>query len=313
MIGAMIKSNTPRNMSSYHRRHFSVGLVFVLIVIAFYSTSALAYHLPMYEWGVGMAGLDVPAYRGAKGHQSYGLPFPYVIYRGEYVRVDEEGMRGRLFNTDRVVLDISLAGNVPVPKDSTSARAGMPKLDPVGEVGPTLDFSLWHDGKRSLGKTSLWLKLPMRAAVSVGDPLIANQGWVFSPYLDFRYRRGASRSYWRVSLSVGPLYASRRYHEYFYKVADEYATATRPAYQPDAGYSGSRATVSLVVNSRHWFLGAFARFDRLEGAAFVNSPLVETRSYFATGFAVAWIFGASKERAPHYHIKNGHTKNEHAK
>lgn len=291
----------------------SVRLVICLVVLSLYSASAQAYHLPLWEWGAGVGGLYLPAYRGAKGSQYYALPFPYVIYRGDIVQVDEEGMRGRLFKTDRIVLDLSLAGNVPVPKDQSGARAGMPKLDPLGEIGPTLDFSLWRGGKRSQGETSLWLRLPMRVAVSVGEPLIANQGWVFSPYLDLGFRKGASRSFWRVSLSLGPLYASRRYHEYFYKVADKYATATRPAYQPDAGYSGSRATLSLVVNSRHWFFGAFARYDRLEGAAFEDSPLVESRSYLATGFAVSWIFGASKEMAPHYHVKKDHAKSDHAK
>jgi hypothetical protein len=66
----------------------------------------------------------------------------------------------------------------------------------------------------------------------------------------------------------------------------------------------------MLINSRHWFLGAFARYDWLDGAAFVKSPLVETRRYFATGFAVAWVFGASKEMAPHFHVKNEHAKNE---
>ena len=310
MIGAMNETTVPKSLLPSHRRRHSFVLLLVLVVLAFYSASALAYHLPMWEWGAGVAGLDVPAYRGAKGSKYYATPIPYLIYRGDIVRVDEDGMRGRLFNSDRVVLDISLAGNVPVPKDHTSARAGMPKLDPLGEIGPTLDFSLWHDGKRSLGKTSLWLRLPMRLAFSVGDPLIASQGWVFSPYMEAAYRKGASRSFWRVSLSLGPLFASRRYHDYFYKVPDEFATATRPAYQPDAGYSGSRATVSMLINSRHWFLGAFARYDWLDGAAFVKSPLVETRRYFATGFAVAWVFGASKEMAPHFHVKNEHAKNE---
>ncbi len=258
-----------------------------------------AYHLPVWEWGLGVGWLNVPAYRGAKGHKNYLLPVPFIAYRGEAVRMDEDGMRGRLFESDRIHLDLSIAGNLPVPRDGDSARAGMPNLDPVGEFGPTLDISLARNGERHKGEASVWLRLPVRAALSVGNPLIDQQGWVFSPYLDLSYRKGASRSHWRVSLALGPLYASRRYHEYFYKVPAEFVTAARPQYQPDGGYSGSRATLALVMNSRYWFVGAFARYDQLNGAVFENSPLVEIDNYFAVGFAVSRIFGSSSEKAPH--------------
>ena len=272
-----------------------LGWIFLLLI----PSPVAAYHLPKWEWGLGLGGLNLPAYRGAKGSKYYLIPIPYIAYRGDKVRVDEEGMRGRLFQSDQIQLDLSIAGNIPVPKDKDSARIGMPTLDPVGEFGPTLDITLWRNGERHQGEASLWLRLPLRAAVSVGAPLIDFQGWVFSPYLDLNYRRGAARSFWRVSLALGPLYATRRYHEYFYKVPARFETIERTEYQPDGGYSGSRATLTFVVNTRRWFLGAFARFDQLNGAVFEDSPLVETNRYLAMGFAVSRIFGASTEMAPH--------------
>lgn len=279
-----------------HSGHCSalLGAIFLLL-----SASVEAYHLPKWEWGLGAGWLNVPAYRGAKGHKNYLLPVPFIAYRGETVRMDEDGMRGRLFESNRIRLDLSIAGNLPVPKDDDSARAGMPNLDPVGEFGPTLDISLVRRGERHQGEASVWLRLPVRAALSVGDPLIDQQGWVFSPYLDLSYRKGVTRSHWRASLALGPLYATRRYHEYFYKVPAEFVTAIRPQYQPDGGYSGSRATLTMVMNSRHWFVGAFARYDQLDGAVFEDSPLVEIDNYFTVGFAVSRIFGSSSEKAPH--------------
>jgi outer membrane protein len=273
------------------------ALVWLLLLLL--SGPVEAYHLPKWEWGLGVGVLNIPAYRGAKGHKNYFLPVPFIAYRGEAIRMDEEGMRGRLFESERVHLDLSIAGNLPVAEDDDSARAGMPNLDPVGEFGPTLDISLTRNGDRHTGEASVWLRLPVRAVLSVGDPLIAQQGWVFSPYVDLSYRKGMSRSHWRVSLALGPLYATRKYHEYFYKVPAEFVTAQRPEYQPDGGYSGSRATLTLVMNSRYWFVGAFARYDNLNGAVFENSPLVEIDHYFAVGFAVTRIFGSSSEKAPH--------------
>lgn len=280
----------------------AMGSIFSLLAWAILLISPApvdAYHLPKWEWGLGVAGLNVPAYRGAKGHKNYLIPVPFIAYRGEAVRMDEEGMRGRLFESERIRLDLSVAGNLPVPKDDESARAGMPDLDPIGEFGPTLDFSLARIGEPHQGVASVWLRLPVRAAISVGDPLIDQQGWIFSPYFDLSYRKGASRSHWKLSLALGPLYATRRYHEYFYKVPTEYVTGTRREYQPDGGYSGSRATLTLVMNSRHWFIGSFARYDQLNGAVFEDSPLVEIDHYFAVGFVVTRIFGSSTEQAPH--------------
>lgn len=269
------------------------------VLLVSFPAPSLAYHLPVWELGVGVGGLNLPAYRGAKGRINYLVPYPHITYRGDAVRLDEDGMRGRLFESDRINLDLSLAGNIPVPEDSGSAREGMPDLDPVGEFGPTLDIAFWRQGGRHEGESSIWLRMPMRAAMSVGDPLIMNQGWIFSPYLDLSYRKGASRSHWRVSLALGPLYASRRYHEYFYKVPQKYETPERQTYQPDGGYSGSRATFTLAVNSKQWFFGAFARYDSLKGAVFENSPLVETSQYFAVGFAISRIFTSSSEKASH--------------
>lgn len=275
---------------------FSVAIWVMILLLP---ASAEAYHLPRWEWGLGVAGLYVPAYRGAKGHESYLLPIPFFAYRSEILRMDEEGMRGLLFESNRIRLDLSLAGNLPVPEDSDSARSEMPDLDPIGEIGPKLDLSLVHNGEPHQGELNIWLQMPVRAAFSVGDPLIAQQGWVFSPNVDISYRKGAIRSYWKVSMSFGPLYATRRYHEYFYEVTTPYVTVDRPRYQPEGGYSGSRAMLTVAMNSRHWFMGAFVRYDQLDGAVFENSPLVETKQYFAVGFAVSRILGASGEMASH--------------
>lgn len=259
-----------------------------------------AYHLPKWEVGVGVAALRLPAYRGAKGAKDLVLPFPYFTYRGERLRVDEEGIRSKLLERKRYRLDFSLAGNVPVQAGDVAARVGMPELDPVGEIGPTLDWSLWKtSGLFARGEAALRLRLPMRAVFSVGNPLLAHQGWVFSPSLDLTFQDGGGRQLRRWGLSLGPLYATRDYHRYFYEVSSEYASMSRPQYQARGGYSGARATVSLSVNRKDWFFGGFARYDDLSGAAFADSPLVETKSYFALGFAVSRIFAASGRRAVH--------------
>lgn len=272
----------------------------VTLLVGVFSTMAHAFHLPKWEVGVGVAALRLPAYRGAKTIKEIVLPFPYVTYRGERLRVDEEGIRSKLLEGSRYRLDFSLAGNIPVQDDDVAARSGMPGLDPVGEIGPTLDWSVWETPRSwGTGQASLLLRLPMRAVFSVGEPLLAHRGWVFSPSLDLVYQQRGARQLQRWALSAGPLFATRKYHEYFYDVKAEFANASRPQYQAEAGYSGSRITLSLTVNRKDWFLGGFARYDTLSQAVFVDSPLVETENYFAMGFAVSRILSSAARGAAH--------------
>lgn len=263
------------------------------------SASAMAYHLPRWEFGLGAGFLNLPAYRGASGRKNFGLPVPYLAYRGDRIKVDEEGMRGELLHNDGVRLDFSVAGSLPVAAGD-GVRKGMPKLDPIGEIGPSLEWLMTTKGHRHTGwERQWWLRLPLRAALSVGDPLLGYRGWVFSPYLNWIWVKGRAHAHWRWNLSAGPIFASRRYHNYFYTVPGTYANPARSAYDATAGYSGSRLTLSLSVNSNRWFVGAFARYDDLHGAVFDDSPLVETRHYLAAGVVVTRIFLQSSERVPH--------------
>lgn len=272
----------------------------LLLSCLFLATSAHAYHLPKWEFGLGAGVINLPAYRGADGKVNYWIPVPYIAYRGDFLKMDEEGVRGQLYRGKRVHLDFSLAGNVPVPKDDRSARAGMAELDPIGEIGPSVEISLFKDGERHIAwEHELLLKLPVRAAISVGDPLLAHQGWVFSPYLSWEDVGETQAGLLRSSLAIGPLYASKKYHDYFYAVSPADVAPGREEYEASGGYSGKRITWTVSLNTHKWFLGAFARYDDLSGAVFEDSPLVERKNYFAVGLAVSRIFLRSEEMAPH--------------
>lgn len=250
--------------------------------------------LPRWEVGVGLGVLSLPFYRGAGDGRTYIVPIPYVQYRGEHLRVDEKGIRSYLFRSNRARLDFSLAGGVPVSSDGNSARQGMPSLDPTVEIGPSLEFLLWYPQGRN---RALWLKFPLRAALSVALKNIEYQGWVFAPYLDYRMVLGDRPFPWNISLSMGPQFADRRYHDYFYEVSSAYVTPERPEYHPTAGYSGSRVTLGIQKKFDGYWLGAFLRYDVLQGAVFIDSPLVQQRHYFAVGAALVKILAVSHKPA----------------
>jgi outer membrane scaffolding protein for murein synthesis (MipA/OmpV family) len=258
--------------------------------------AAHAQTLPRWEVGIGLGVLSLPYYRGADSGRAYILPFPYLVYRGRHLRVDDDGIRGYVFHSERIKLDFSLAAGVPVPSTTNSVRRGMPDLDSTAEFGPSLEVLLWQ--RRDQAR-SLRLKLPVRAAFSVGWGKVDHQGWVFAPSVEYSTRRGTAAQPWIFGLSGGPLFADRAYHDYFYEVAAPYATATRPEYHPDAGYSGSRVTVTAQKQWGNYWLGLFVRYDNLQGAAFSDSPLVQRRDYLAMGAGITKLLAVSK--APEEH------------
>lgn len=247
-----------------------------------------AQDLPKWELGAGLATLHLPNYRGAKATSSYAIPYPYLIYRGDKVNVDEDGIRTWLYKSDKLMLDISLAGGLPVASDKNGPRQGMPDLDPTAEFGPSLEYRLWHNEHHH---RNLWLRMPLRSAFSVGSR-IKHQGWTFSPYLEYTYYDKEEKG-WKSSLSVGPIFSDDAYHDYFYGIAPQFATATRPIYQASSGYSGSRMTFVLSRQFKNLWISGFARVDTLNNATFVDSPLVETQSYHIIGTALTYVFKRS--------------------
>jgi len=258
---------------------------------------AHAEHLPLWELGIGIGTLHTPHYRGSDSEADLLLPFPYVIYRGSFLQIDrEEGVRGKLFNNEGVRIDLSLAGNVPVPDTDEGARSDMDALDPLLEIGAELIIDLWSASERDHGFS---FNVPLRLVYSVGDPLLEFQGATLSPYLNYKIRQEDHGLLWRYNASVGPVFANSRYHDYFYEVNPEFVTPQRQEYHADAGYGGSRVTLSVTRHAQKFMIGAFARYDNLDGAVFEDSPLVETREYFVIGMVFAWVLGASDETVAH--------------
>jgi len=274
-----------------HLRRAAACATMALLTVA--SSLAQAETRPVWELGLGLGVLSVPFYRGADEGRSYLIPVPYIIYRSRYLQVDEEGLRGKLFRSDRLLLDLSVAGGVPVPENADGPRAGMAKLSPTVEIGPQLEYELWRADDRH---AALWLHLPVRSALSVNWGEFQDQGWVFSPYVEYQTPDGGRGGPWGKSIGIGPLFADRRYHDYFYEVTGAEARPGRPEYHPDAGYSGSRVTLTLHKRIERWWFGAFVRVDHLDGAVFADSPLVRNDWYYAAGAAVARLFATSRDR-----------------
>lgn len=245
-----------------------------------------------WEAGIGLSAVHLPDYRGSDEAHGYLLPFPYFVYRGERLRVDRGGIVARLFDSERVELDASFTGNLSLRSGGNRARAGMPELDPLGEIGPELVVRLVGDRRKR--ESELSFRLAARAAFALEDGGLSHKGWTASPYLAL-HLPDAWGSGLDVNASLGLLYGDSRYHDYFYSVAPQFATATRPAYDAPGGYAGIQSQLSFGRRCGSFWFGGFLRMDSLRGAsALEDSPLVRSRSYVAGGFGVAWIFAGSR-------------------
>jgi outer membrane scaffolding protein for murein synthesis (MipA/OmpV family) len=214
---------------------------------------------------------------------------PYVRYRGEFLRSDRDGVHGILLNQPRVSLNVSVGASVPVSSRDDPARAGMPNLSAVLEAGPSLDLHLWWSNDHSV---TVDLRIPARLGVTVSTQPQAI-GWSLAPNINVDLLHLGGSNGWNVGLLGGPLFATRAYNQYFYSVAPEYATPDRPEYAASAGYAGSELTAALSRRYPRVWVGAFARYVDLEGASFVDSPLVRRRKDLAAGIGFAWMISRS--------------------
>jgi MipA family protein len=254
-----------------------------LLAFAFWPLAAGAAELPLWELGAGAGGLRLPHYRGSDRSQSWLLPVPFFVYRGEILKADRNGARALLLDTERIEVDISANASAPAKSDNDPAREGMPDLAPTLELGPKVNLTLARAADWKLD-----LRLPLRGATTLQrSPRFI--GWTLSPVLNLDWHPGLAD----FGFQGGPIWGDRRYHRYFYSVAPAYATASRPAYEAPAGYAGWQATAAFSRRRGALWMGGYLRRDSVGGAAFESSPLVTSRQQWSVGFAVAWVFAAS--------------------
>jgi outer membrane scaffolding protein for murein synthesis (MipA/OmpV family) len=211
-----------------------------------------------------------------------------VAYRGDILKADREGARAVLLDTARFDFDVSVAATAPTRSDDNLAREGMPDLAATFELGPNLNITL----ARGSG-WKLQLRAPVRAALTIeSNPSMV--GWLASPNLNLDTKING----WNASLLDGPLFGSRSFNGYYFDVAPEFATPTRPTYRAPGGFGGWRLIASTSRRIGGWWMGAFASADTVRGAVYDGSPLVRKHGTLAAGFALSYVFAASTQQVP---------------
>ncbi len=234
----------------------------------------------------------LPHYPGSDEYQNYFFPLPYLVYRGEVVRANREGVRGIFWRNDHFETDISLSGNPPA--GDNRAREGMAELAATGEIGPALNYYFFEYGERD----SLFLQASLRAAFSVdidGGPEVGHEGYVSDFSFIYRDSTLFKAEKIRFHVSTGVRFADAALHSYFYEVRPAEARADRAAFTAGGGYGGLQLSASVVKElTARVSVSCFGRWLHLDGAAYDDSPLVDTTDNVLLGAMLIWKIGESE-------------------
>ena len=166
----------------------------------------------------------------------------------------------------------------------------MPDLDYALEVGPVLKWLI--DGEFNTDY-ELTFDLPVHKVFVTDFSQINGQGWRAKPMVHLRNKFNGD-SYWQLDNSIQWLYGSDNYHEYYYSVDSNYATAERPFYTASSGYSGWRYNLSVRHSTKNTLMGFFINYTNISNSAFRDSPLVVEKNNYSLGFFVTWFISKGK-------------------
>jgi MipA family protein len=222
---------------------------------------------PLWELGVGFGAARSPAYIGANQTVQRILPVPYVIYRGDIFRVDQDGAGARLLRGENWLFDIGFAAGLDGNNTELAARKGMSKLGPTFEFGPRFRWFVAKPGPGEL----LSFNVPLRAVFEINGG-VKSQGAVIEPTL--RYDNANLVGGVGIVAQAGVLLGEKRINAHYYGVDPQFATVLRPAYAAKSGLMATKVSGVLYKELTPDFsMAIFARWDNSSAAANEASPL----------------------------------------
>jgi len=246
---------------------------------------------PLWEAGIGGFAGAVADYPGSNQYRVRGLPLPFFIYRGDFLKSDANGPR---LQKSSGIVEWELSGGGSLASNSKGgARAGMPNLDYLLEVGPKAKITV----AKPTDTSRLSVDVALREAISTNfSSRLRTQGELFAPDIAYE-ERSILGSQWSGRASFGAQFATAALQRYYYEVEPQYARPGRPAYDARAGYLGSTlAFTAFRPVTRSFTVFAGLNVNNYDGAANVDSPLLRTHNDLGAAVGFAWSIGQSKRQ-----------------
>lgn len=241
-----------------------------------------------FEWGAGFLAIKGDHYRGSDQTKNWFFPSPYFTYSSENIEAEPSFVRGTIFQRNKFAFKLSLLVGLNVESESNDARKGMDDLDWTFEYGPMIIYNLWNSDNKKLILNFEW---PFRNVVETDLSYFKGIGFYSIPYLNLIHLPSNNLWGWSGEFSIGPMWATKKYHDHYFSVEPRFANPSRPAYSSGTGYSGLQ--IAWILNKRigNFVFTPFIRYDFLKGAKFEDSPLIKQNHYFIFGTGLFWLFG----------------------
>ena len=235
-------------------------------------------------WEVGVAGLAAngPDYPAAGTRRTRGIVAPVVIYRGAWLKADDDGVRSVVLKQGNLTLDLS--ATAAFNARSNGARAGMPDLDYLFQLGPQAVYRVQLDGGQTVSSHTKF-----RGVASTDFKNLNGRGWVAEQ--EFRWaKRGWPDAESTLVAGAQFFWASEKLQDYFYQVDPTQATAVRPAFEAEAGYFGSALRAGYARRLTSTLTATAGLTLNLHGgAANEDSPLFQKSTTSSVMVALIWV------------------------
>jgi MipA family protein len=273
------------SMNYQHRYRKAWLFIFIFLHLCASLVSAESKEdLSLWEAGIMVGGLSYPHYRGSKDREFRALPFPYVIYRGKFIKSRNGALH---VGTERGRFRLGLSFFASPPVEDTPSRVGMEDLGLRLESGPSLIF----EQPRPWGEH--WAALRWRFSTSLDDDTIHYVGSLGEIIFGQTLKKGVNKWKWGWHTFFG----DALYHRTLYGVEAQEALSWRPAYRPTSGFGGMAMTVSHGRDFKRGRYGEiFLRADFMEDAIWADSPLATQKNQLMAGFIFRYRLFASDKK-----------------
>ncbi len=263
-------------------------IIFIILLIPQLASAQSSFkrNQGLFEAGFGAVYASIPHYPGSSQTNTLFVPFPTVIYRGDIYRIDEDGgARTRFFYSDKMEINLSIGGSLPVSTKDSKAREGMPKLDTIGEVGPGFIYHFFN--KRNAEGFRLSINIPVRVAISSDLKFTKERGIVFNPLLYGFYDLSENFS---LIAGLSAYWASKKYTSYLYNVAPKFITPTRNEYSSNSGYVVTNISLALLHTRGDLSIFIGSILNDASQNSNKNSPLFEQKVNWSHAIGFTYFF-----------------------
>ncbi len=241
------------------------------------------------EWELGAVGLALSqqAYPGSSYQRQAALIAPVFVYRGRFLRANENGVGLRAVDEPSFELDLGFAASLGARSDQIPKRAGMQNLGTLVEFGPR---SKWYLSSK-VGTEKTWLEMPVRGVFNLNNRA-HYVGMTAEPQIAYEINRQP----WRLWASAGALIGDSKMNQYLYGVSSQDVTANRAAYQGKAGIMTWKASLAGSYNiTPNLSVFASARANTVAGTSNASSPLIDQKRGLSYGIGVLYFFAKSDQ------------------